>query len=773
MTARYNASRNYTVNQRDGRGRVLSTTISSGLITLLSETLNWRNDGRLANYMAVRGDFTDVRNYGYSPYAQRLTKESFDVGASQSVTNVYAIDNGSTGGLGILTSQAQSGALSDTWSLPGGGLDGISRVIQSQNTVLNRPATGTAVGAATVTATLDSNPVNIQFDGPNSLDGTWRANLNLFPGSHTLAVSAVDPSGQYSATTNISFTCTGGATDTLTNTYDGNGNITQRIWINSLGVTNKVENLTWDAFNRLIQVTDRDTNNSGFNFTSIYDGFGRRVRTIETMVTNGVAITNAVAVSTVDSWYDPLVEFLEVGVNANGVFTTKTYGPDASGRYGGMQGVGGLETIYVSGHTSAHGSVEDYFGNVLATISNSVVTWTGARYSSYGPVPGYQPPTLNLNTSIELCLGWHGLRIDPSGDYRIGARTYSPVEGRFISADPMGHAASQDLYSFCGADPVNFYDPTGRYGKEYGDSDGYDTALANMPDQDIVAEMDRQEVVAGLLNLATLGIADPLAGVLTGYNLNGEMVDRGDAGENLLQASLMVLPLLIPGAGEADVMAEAGANLTMDAGGQAVMGAGENGLANLGGNTLADTTANALPQTAEQIEFPFAQQDLSGQLADVGAPAAPAEAPAQVVAETDTSIQGVSQYAEPIGPPSLSTASGQAYFWSGLGRGGETTAAQIAANNGGTTLEMLLDAQGITMPAWDASSESSVAAWQSASAAYARGASGDVNVILGDSLRPGNTWESVELPALQENENVSSITQIHPTTGQQSVIWQQ
>jgi hypothetical protein len=33
------------------------------------------------------------------------------------------------------------------------------------------------------------------------------------------------------------------------------------------------------------------------------------------------------------------VEFLEVGVMVNGVFTTKTYGPDATGVYGGMQGV--------------------------------------------------------------------------------------------------------------------------------------------------------------------------------------------------------------------------------------------------------------------------------------------------------------------------------------------------------------------------------------------------------------------------------------------------
>ena len=44
----------------------------------------------------------------------------------------------------------------------------------------------------------------------------------------------------------------------------------------------------------------------------------------------------------------------------------------------------------------------------------------------------------------------------------MGARYYNATEGRFISPDPFGHAASMDLYSFANGDPVNFVDPTGR-----------------------------------------------------------------------------------------------------------------------------------------------------------------------------------------------------------------------------------------------------------------------------------------------------------------------
>jgi hypothetical protein len=39
-----------------------------------------------------------------------------------------------------------------------------------------------------------------------------------------------------------------------------------------------------------------------------------------------------------------------------------------------------------------------------------------------------------------------------------------PVKA-FISPDPAGHSASMDLYSFCNGDPVNNFDPDGRFGK--------------------------------------------------------------------------------------------------------------------------------------------------------------------------------------------------------------------------------------------------------------------------------------------------------------------
>lgn len=120
---------------------------------------------------------------------------------------------------------------------------------------------------------------------------------------------------------------------------------------------------------------------------------------------------------------------------------------------------------------------------------------------------------------------------------------------------------------------------------------------------------------------------------------------------------------------------------------------------------------------------------------------------------------------------SLKTKPDEAYFWSGLGRGGDKVAAEIAATRGGTTLEQVIKSRGMDLPVWDAANPSSVQAWQNASRAYAEGASGNVRAVLGDTMRPGNIWETIELPALKANPNVSQIIRVHPSTGVETVIF--
>jgi hypothetical protein len=143
--------------------------------------------------------------------------------------------------------------------------------------------------------------------------------------------------------------------------------------------------------------------------------------------------------------------------------------------------------------------------------------------------------------------------------------------------------------------------------------------------------------------------------------------------------------------------------------------------------------------------------------------------------------KAIAAYNDALGSPlaaegaaaKFATNPGEAVFWSGrtAGVGGADVAGDIAASQGGTTLEQLAKARGIDLPVWDAGNPASVQAWQDASRAFAGNAQGTVRAVIGDSLRPGNVWETVELPALKANPNVTQIIRVNPATGAQTVIF--
>ncbi len=66
----------------------------------------------------------------------------------------------------------------------------------------------------------------------------------------------------------------------------------------------------------------------------------------------------------------------------------KVYGPDLNGRFGGLQGTGGLETVILDADGTATGVINDQFGNGVATVSGGTVTWNTTRVGAYGPLPG-------------------------------------------------------------------------------------------------------------------------------------------------------------------------------------------------------------------------------------------------------------------------------------------------------------------------------------------------------------------------------------------------
>ena len=121
----------------------------------------------------------------------------------------------------------------------------------------------------------------------------------------------------------------------------------------------------------------------------------------------------------------------------------------------------------------------------------------------------------------------------------------------------------------------------------------------------------------------------------------------------------------------------------------------------------------------------------------------------------------------------LITEPNTAYFWSGNsnGIGGKDFAREYANKNGGTTLEKLMDEQGITMPNWNVNNPASLQAWRSASSSYARQASGVVHALIGSKVNLNGVWRTIELPELINNPSITKIILVDPDTLTKTTIF--
>jgi len=318
-------------------------------------------------------------------------------------------------------------------------------------------AIGLAKGAGSVSFSVDGQPFTAaSYQGFQS-NGIWSASIDVPSGLHSLGVTASHPSRKFTATNSASFKV---AAQAIASTYDASGNVRTRTLEDGIAQT-----LTWDSQGRLVKVTQRNGTNNGFDWTAIYDGLGRRLRTIEQSILANAASGAAI---TLDSWFDPEVEFLETAVSVNGQRSLKVYGPDLNERYGGLQGIGGLKAVIQEPSGQTRGAINDCHGNIIGTSTGTDVTWSATLLGSYGPVPHAQVAFLTPGTDVAAASAWHGKRMDPTGFYYLGARYYDPNGGRFISPDPLGHDSSMSLYDYANGNPAEFVDPDGRFGKGAG-----------------------------------------------------------------------------------------------------------------------------------------------------------------------------------------------------------------------------------------------------------------------------------------------------------------
>lgn len=255
--------------------------------------------------------------------------------------------------------------------------------------------------------------------------------------------------------------------------YDQAGNVNTRNIVVS-GTTEAAQTLTWDAWGRLVKVSQRDSGANDFDWTAVYDGFGRRLQTTWQPMISG---SNYGASSYIQYYFDPQVEFLELGWNDNGGRMWKVYGPDTNGVYGGQQGCGGLENEIWEAQSWCYVPLNNEFGDAegylyLSTLSGSANYSThtyGLPLGEYGCEPGQYLYNNGVNNTVLPTPQWRGHYVDETGFVWMGSRYYEPLSGKFLSPDPLGNGASMSLYDYCGGDGVNGVDPDGRHTIEAGD----------------------------------------------------------------------------------------------------------------------------------------------------------------------------------------------------------------------------------------------------------------------------------------------------------------
>jgi RHS repeat-associated protein len=458
VTQRTSPARTLAILDRDENGRIEEQQLTVGGSPVLTEQMVWRKDGKISSYTADRsgaGEWDEIRQYGYNSRGQLLT-ETYGIGPGQEAGFNYQFDGGTAGtGPGVRTLARSNGIRAWRASVVGQ----FARIQEEATNSASVPftATGFAKGAAQMELLLDGVLLgNVSFT-PGSVSGAWSSNLTLSAGPHRLDAKAEHPSG-YTSQAARNFTVSG-AEQLAVNTYDSVGNVATRTLPGG-----RLQTLKWDALSRLISVIERDASDNGFDWSAVYDPVGRRLATTHTPVSAGAPVSAQTV--TLDSWYDPQVEFLEIGIAVNGVRNWKVYGPDLAGGYGSLQGIGGLEAVVRESDGFTQTCLSDQFGNVVAHRDGlGAVQWNAARVNGYGALPGSTVQPLNASTDVASATLWRSKRIDETGLYYLGARYYEPQSGRFLSPDPLGHASSANLYDYANGDPVNFVDPDGRWVK--------------------------------------------------------------------------------------------------------------------------------------------------------------------------------------------------------------------------------------------------------------------------------------------------------------------
>lgn len=225
----------------------------------------------------------------------------------------------------------------------------------------------------------------------------------------------------------------------LSYTYDDSGNQSSKIVPFAM---DKTWTQFWDYDDRLVKVEKvkgAEKRTVSFN----YDHLGRRIGKVFTTIKAGVSKTV--------SWsyvYDGDNIIIESYMDASGN-VTKTYF---------TQGLGADEHLALERDGQTFFYHADGLGSVIAITDGNGNPVQKYAYDSFG---GVTPSTNFVNSYTYTGREWD----KETGLYYYRARYYDPMEGKFISKDPIDFkGGDSNLYGYTKNNPINFSDPTGNAG---------------------------------------------------------------------------------------------------------------------------------------------------------------------------------------------------------------------------------------------------------------------------------------------------------------------
>ncbi|MEU1586619.1 RHS repeat-associated core domain-containing protein [Micromonospora sp. NPDC005710] len=316
------------------------------------------------------------------------------------------------------------------------GYDGLARLTEAW--------TGTDACATTPTD-ANKSMVGNTIGAGSAYWTSWQVDLignrtkqvehNLAGGTDTTTTYAYNGNGQNKPHTLTSTTKTGGSTGTTSYTYDNAGSTTGR------NAAQGNQTLTWDDAGKLTGVTGGTSGTNNF----IYDADGNLLLQKEpgknTLYLPGQQLTLDTSTSVV-----------------------------TGSRYYALPGGGSC--IRTGSGTAYSFAIDDHQGTPTLYLDSTAQNPTWRQYTPYGGPRGAAVTAPDNH-------GFLDKPMSPTGLTTIGARSYDPLVGRFISVDPLQDAAQPQQwngYSYANNTPVTSSDPTGMIPDDckYFDCYGYD-----------------------------------------------------------------------------------------------------------------------------------------------------------------------------------------------------------------------------------------------------------------------------------------------------------